>query len=146
MRGGSVAERNTRRPFAVRLSLFFRGARFSRHSWAIASMPLRPSIASTATRIRICGAIWITPAPTSSGSIRQGPAPPHISTGRASCRVTASAGEELKAMTAGEGLEALTVGELQKHFVGRCVFFCAISDGAPQGLPYIESVSRHRWP
>jgi hypothetical protein len=43
-------------------------------------MPLRPSTASIATRIRICGVIWITAhqfvVPTTLGPARPDPAPP----------------------------------------------------------------------
>src|ERR1700751_1131030 len=37
------------------------GASFSRHNCTSESMPFRPSTASTATRIRICGVICNTP-------------------------------------------------------------------------------------
>src|SRR5664279_5285761 len=51
----------------------------------MASITLRPSMTSTATRIRICGAIWITPPPTVPGSVRRDRAPWRLSTGCASC-------------------------------------------------------------
>jgi hypothetical protein len=44
-------------------------ASFSRHSCARESMPFLPSMASTATRMRSCGVIWIrTPTPPTPGS------------------------------------------------------------------------------
>src|SRR5438477_12421855 len=45
------------------------------HSLASESMPFRPSTGSIATRMRICGVIWITPTPTMPGSVRRDPAP-----------------------------------------------------------------------
>src|ERR1019366_1103131 len=50
------------------------------HSLASESMPFLPSTGSIATRMRICGAIWITPIPIVPGSVRRDPALRPLST------------------------------------------------------------------